>query len=114
MIKGVDVKLIKWNPEALKSAIGRTFAPKLNETAREGVSIAQQRTPVATGQLRSEMEVIEEATPSKLEVKWGNNRTPYVIPVEIGTRGRAGRYMIRQGFQESNSKLMNKLRGSLR
>lgn len=114
MIKGVDVKVTKWNDEGLKAAIRRAVVPKLNETANEGVDTTQSRTPVATGQLRDEMRVIEQATTSKPEATWGNNTTPYVIPVEIGTRGRAGRYMIRQGFQESNSKLMNKLRGSLR
>lgn len=112
-IKSVDVEFKSWKDKALIKSVRAATVPELNAIAKEAADLAAQYSPVLTGRLASEMEVIQEATEQKPEALYGNVKTPYAIWVEVGSQGRPGKYMIRRAMEQVNSRALRKMKDKL-
>ena len=107
------VVLKEWNAEAIKGMADREVSKALNETADESVALAAEFAPKDTGYMASTMEVVERATPKKLNVIWGNISANYTLWQEIGSQGRPGRYFMRRASQQAYANLAERLRNKV-
>lgn len=100
---------LKWNGPAIAKAQLAKVAKALNDTAADAVTAAQILAPRDTGFMANTIELVQPATASQLRAIWGNVTADYTLWVEIGARGRAGRYFLRGGAERAYPGLKKRL-----
>lgn len=106
------VTLQGWRPGTVVNLAMAASAKVLNETAYDAVAWVQSQWPRDTGFSANTMEVVEEASEGKPSVIWGNITADYAIWIEIGARGRPGRYILRQSLERAVPLLREKIKSS--
>ena len=83
----------------------------IDETMADCVNTAKPLTPVRTGTLQgSERFEPAEVKGDEVVGEWGSFDVNYAIYVETGSRGRFGRYMLRQAADQHYPELKENIR----
>jgi len=101
---------LTWKGDTVKARTRDQVADALNKTAALAVQIAQQKAPRRTGFMANTIQVVDEAKPNQLEVTWGNVTANYTLWQEIGSRGRVGKYFLRNAADQAYPKLKGFIR----
>lgn len=109
MAVSVRITWRPWEGQQVLEAMRRKGAGALNEAAADGVTFIQMRWPRDTGFSANTMEVTKQATPSSMTAEWGNITADYVVWIEIGARGRPGRYIMAKSLEEMAATLPRRL-----
>lgn len=108
-------RLEQWLGEAVKAAVNKAAKEAIDETMSEAVLAAQIKAPRRTGAMANNIRIIQRAKreSSITHGFWGNDTQDYTIWVEIGARGRPGRYFLRSSADQEYPKLAARIKARL-
>lgn len=103
---------LDWKGAAVLAAYDVAARKGVDETMSECVLAAQVAAPRRTGAMANNIKIVARAKVRGKTVSgfWGNDTQDYTIWVEIGARGRPGRYFLRRARDQEYPKLAERIR----
>jgi hypothetical protein len=88
---------VHWLGDKVRDGIAAAARKGIDETMAECVTQAQTVAPRRTGAMASNIKIVSRAKAMGKRTSgfWGNDTQDYTIWVEVGSRGRPGRYFLR-------------------
>lgn len=110
------VMRLDWRGAVVASEVDAAASAALRETAAACVMLAQVYAPRDTGFMANTVTVdwqVRRRGRSTLSILWGNWTADYTLWVEIGARGREGRYFLRRAADAEYPKLARRIKARL-
>lgn len=108
-------RLTQWNGPAIARQMREAQRHGIDETLQTAALQASDIAPYDTGFLASTIEAqpaVQEG--SRVVGRWGNWTALYTFFVEVGARGRPGRYFLRRTADEQYPKLGQRIQAWFR
>ncbi len=107
---------LDWKGDDVLKQVVKATKDGIDEVMGECVVDAQANTPVLTGNLRRSIKPQEPAHEEGDVVVgvWGSADVDYALPVEVGSRGRPGRNMLRNAADKNYPRLEETIAKRLR
>jgi hypothetical protein len=100
----------KWNTAGAVAHVRPKAQRAVNRALLVGEGVAKANTPVLTGTARRSVHIEEGPDhPTRVSGQLGSD-VAYFKWIEIGSRGRRGKYMLAQGLQAAAASLQGELK----
>lgn len=107
---------LDWHGDDIKRKASEAARRGIDETMGACIGPAKERTPVVTGAAQGSVKIVQLARHlgNRLVGLWGSADINYYIWIEIGARGRTGRYPLRRAADQEYPSLAQRIKRHFR